>query len=196
MLITPTFIKLDNRLLKIIDVISDGNGLKAIVEIHTGVYLCGHWNFDNMITEKVNYYPCFTKQNPEVVAKRILYNQQNNIRDDWFLKNELEKPKKVFYKLDAWKDIPKEYEGDLHDLDAYGVVDNPEQLLEMYDFEKDPRKFVIALVCVKRKDQPSDGGWRYHKWGTCYSKQNPQHEYLYYDTHIDQVYTYHIYEII
>jgi hypothetical protein len=39
-------------------------------------------------------------------------------------------------------------------------------------------------------------GWRYHKWGDYIGSQNPQSEYLYDDTHIDAVWTFHIYELV
>lgn len=32
-------------------------------------------------------------------------------------------------------------------------------------------------------------------WGAYIGNQNPQHEYIYDDKHIDKVYCYHIYEI-
>lgn len=78
-----------------------------------------------------------------------------------------------------------------------GVCDNYEQILDRYkDMLSDPNKqYVIGLCTVERKNQPSEGGWRWHKWGDYIGTQNPQHEYLYDDTHIDRVYYFHIYEI-
>ena len=80
---------------------------------------------------------------------------------------------------------------------TYGVCDSYEQVLELYEnLLSDPDKnYVIGLSTVRRKDQSSDGGWRWHKWGEYIGTQNPQHEYLYDDTHIDEIYCYHIYEI-
>ena len=79
----------------------------------------------------------------------------------------------------------------------YGVCDNYKQVLRKYkDLLSDPSKnFVIMLSTVNRKDQSCQGGWRWHKWGEYIGTQNPQHEYLYDDTHIDRVYCFHIYEI-
>ena len=57
------------------------------------------------------------------------------------------------------------------------------------------KNFVIGLSTVERDRQPSDGGWRWHKWGEYIGNQNPEHEYLYDDIHIDKVYCFHIYEI-
>lgn len=78
-----------------------------------------------------------------------------------------------------------------------GVCDNYEQMLECNEklFSDPNKKYVVGLSTVRRKDQSPEGGWRWHKWGEYIGTQNPQHEYLYDDTHIDTVYCYHIYEI-
>jgi hypothetical protein len=80
---------------------------------------------------------------------------------------------------------------------GYGVCDNYQQVLNYYKdlFNNSDKKQVIVLCTVRRNDQESSGGWRWHKWGRYIGNQNPQHEYLYDDTHIDLVYCYHIYEI-
>lgn len=79
----------------------------------------------------------------------------------------------------------------------YGVCDNYKQILERYnDLLSNPNKnYVIGLSVVERKNQSPEGGWRWHKWGEYIGTQNPEHEYLYDDTHIDKVYCFHIYEI-
>ena len=79
----------------------------------------------------------------------------------------------------------------------YGVCDDYAQILEKYNnLLNNPNKnYVIGLSVVKREEQPSYGGWRWHKWGEYIGTQNPEHEYLYDDTHIDKVYCFHIYEI-
>ena len=80
---------------------------------------------------------------------------------------------------------------------GYGVCDNYSQILEKYHvFLSDTNKnYVIGLSVVERKNQSSYGGWRWCKWGEYIGIQNPQHEYLYDDTHIDKVYCFHIYEV-
>lgn len=79
----------------------------------------------------------------------------------------------------------------------YGVCDDYSQIMEKYDnLLSDPNKnYVIGLSVVERKNQPKDGGWRWHKWGEYIGTKNPTHEYLYDDSHIDKVYCFHIYEI-
>jgi len=80
---------------------------------------------------------------------------------------------------------------------VYGVCDNYEQVLERYkDILDDPNKnYVIGMCTVDRVRQSPEGGWRWHKWGKYIGTQNPEHEYLYDDTHIDRVYCFHIYEL-
>lgn len=49
-------------------------------------------------------------------------------------------------------------------LNAYGVCDSIDQLLGLYDFEADPRKFCISFCKIRKEDQSDCGGWRWHKW--------------------------------
>lgn len=79
----------------------------------------------------------------------------------------------------------------------YGVCDNYTQILEAYPelISDSSKNYVIILSTVERACQPSSGGWRWHKWGPYIGTQNPQHEYIYDDTHIDKVYCYHIFQV-
>jgi len=87
------------------------------------------------------------------------------------------------------------YEHYTDGIDAYGVCDSVEQLLAACpELEAPGRRFVVTVTPVKRANQPADGGWRWHKWGDYIGTQNPQHEYLYDDVHIDMVLCYHIFE--
>lgn len=83
---------------------------------------------------------------------------------------------------------------DDHNLPAYGVIDKPDQLTELFDFTCTDA-LIATLVCIDRSEEVYGGGWRWHKWGTYYGNQKPTHEYLYEDTHIDKVYTFSIYEV-
>ena len=80
---------------------------------------------------------------------------------------------------------------------VYGVCDNYEQVLERYKdiLDDTDKNYVVGVCTVDRRRQSSEGGWRWHKWGEYIGTQNPKHEYLYDDTHIDRVYCFHIYEI-
>lgn len=81
-------------------------------------------------------------------------------------------------------------------LSPYGVCDSVSQLLEYYDFEADPRKFSIAFTPVVKSQEPPRDGWRWHKWGPYIGTQTPRCEYIYDEPEINQVYLYHIYEIL
>lgn len=80
-------------------------------------------------------------------------------------------------------------------VNCYGVCDGVQNLLDKAPVLQHPeRKFVVTLTAVRRADEPSDGGWRWHKWGPYIGAHDPQHEYLADEVDIDVVYCYHIYE--
>jgi hypothetical protein len=80
----------------------------------------------------------------------------------------------------------------------YGVADNWEQVLQIKTwFTKIKKyKFILTFSKMRRENQEESGGWRYHKWGEYIGTQNPQHEYLYDDKHIDEVIIYHFIGIL
>lgn len=83
-----------------------------------------------------------------------------------------------------------------YDVETYGVCDYPEQVIEKFPVVKDhPSKFFISFVRLRRADQDPEGGWRWHKWGAYIGDQRPQREYLYDEPEIEEVYTFHIYEL-
>lgn len=78
----------------------------------------------------------------------------------------------------------------------YGVADNWEQVLKVKkEFVKSKDKFIMTFFTINREDEPSSGGWRWHKWGEYIGSQNPQHEYIYDDKHIDSIIVYHFHRI-
>jgi hypothetical protein len=81
-------------------------------------------------------------------------------------------------------------------VNAYGVCDSAEQLLEKCPaLEGDPqRKFVVTFTPIVRANQDPSCGWRWHKWGPYIGTQEREHEYLYDEKDIDEVLVYHIYE--
>lgn len=94
-----------------------------------------------------------------------------------------------FEQYDSFSSDLRNYRGN------YGVCDNVEQLLARYpELEAPGREFVVTVTPVRRADQPASGGWRWHKWGDYIGTQGPRHEYLFDDTHIDEVLVFHIYE--
>jgi hypothetical protein len=81
-------------------------------------------------------------------------------------------------------------------VDTYGVCDYPEQVVERFPILKThPGKFFISFVRIRRGEQPRDGGWRWHKWGTYIGEKSPQCEYLHDEPEIEEVYTFSIYEV-
>lgn len=84
-----------------------------------------------------------------------------------------------------------------HDFNCYGVCDNVENLLEVAPFlQTSPRKFVVTMTHLRKEDEPSYGGWRWHKWGPYIGTQKPQCEYLYDEPVIEEVWVYHVYELV
>lgn len=95
--------------------------------------------------------------------------------------------------------IVKEYPDiDDDELYCYGVCDTIDQWMEKYyeSVIQSPRKFCVAFTKVRKVDQPADGGWRWNKWGSYIGSKTPQHEYLYDEVDIDEVYCYHVVEIL
>lgn len=97
--------------------------------------------------------------------------------------------------LSEWSELPSK---DEDYLNCYGVCDSVEQFLEVYKdaLAEGHRRFVVCFTCVRKADQPADGGWRWHKWGPYMGKQNVSGcEYLYDEPNVEQVYCFHIMEL-
>lgn len=86
-------------------------------------------------------------------------------------------------------------------MDKYGVCDNAHQVIEHYKpfwnelLWNRNKKFVILMTPIFREGLEESGDWRWRKWGEYIGNQNPQHEYLYDDKHIDLVFVYNVKEI-
>ena len=78
-----------------------------------------------------------------------------------------------------------------------GVCDSPEQLLFKLpkSVTEGPVPYVISMVRLAKNLEPSSGGWRWHKWGEYIGEQNPRCEYLADEPEIEEVWTYHIYQV-
>lgn len=82
-------------------------------------------------------------------------------------------------------------------ISNYGVCDNYQQIIEKCsELQFADRKFAISLTPIVKVHQPSQGGWRWHKWGPYIGDFAPCTEYLHDDPVIEKVYCFHIYEII
>lgn len=98
---------------------------------------------------------------------------------------------------DKYKDLPKNW-FKLPHIPEYGVCDTPDQFMHKYRkiLESSDEMFCVAFAIIKKSDQPEHGGWRWHKWGTYIGDKNPQHEYLYDEIGINEVYCYHVFHIL
>lgn len=84
-------------------------------------------------------------------------------------------------------------------LGAYGICDSVEQVKKTYKrYLKDPDKnYCIGFTKIIKSEEPSEGGWRWHKWGEYIGTKNPQCEYIYDEgASIKEVYVYHIFKMI
>jgi hypothetical protein len=79
---------------------------------------------------------------------------------------------------------------------AYGVCDSPAQFMALAGdyLTQSPRAFAVSFTEISRAEQPSDGGWRWHKWGPYIGACKPTAEYLADERLIDRVFVYHVYE--
>lgn len=176
-------------------------GPKEPVRLSKGVYLAGNWNLHSVVREKIiEQYPKFSRGDIEWMTRLLTRNP-----DDSYLQGSFEAtmrcPEVDLHRYENWVqnddyDIDdNQVPGQRRQLSAYGVCDSPEQLLSLYDFEADTRSFFISFVEIRKDNQPSDGGWRWHKWGPYVGKQKPMCEYIYDEPDIKNVFTYHIYEL-
>lgn len=100
--------------------------------------------------------------------------------------------------------IDNEFQGNIEEYpellsgNSYGVCDNPENFLEVYNKELDgsDRKFFVTLTPILKADQSEYGGWRWHKWGPYIGKHKPKHEYLYDEEEIDKIYIFSVFEVL
>jgi hypothetical protein len=80
---------------------------------------------------------------------------------------------------------------------SYGVCDHYSQIFgEIPEIlNSTERSFVISITEINKNTQPSDGGWRWHKWGEYIGNKEPQCEYLYDEPEIERVFVYSVYEL-
>jgi len=173
-----------------IDISDFRHDVLKVEKYNKGIYICNH-GFDLHLYGRVNNYPLFDIKDEKLIEKLKKDKTENEIR----LKHEESKPLKVFYKLENWANMSSCETKEMQSLNSYGIVDSPDQLLSLYDFETDPRKFVISLRQLDRLNE-EHGGFRYRKNGSYYGIQKPESEYLFDDKHINTIFTFHIYEFI
>lgn len=92
---------------------------------------------------------------------------------------------------ERWREDKPEY----LDFDDHGVCDTPQQAVDKLRLKDRPERFFVSFVRLRRADQPREGGWRWHKWGPYIGEREPQCEYLHDEPEIEEVYTFHVYEL-
>ncbi|AFU86705.1 hypothetical protein D869_gp209 [Caulobacter phage CcrRogue] len=173
-----------------------------------GVFALGSWNPEYEIVEKIE--DKWGRWGPEYKAGQTEEERTAAFRA-WIKADGERREARIKllhdkYKIEVVGDLDNEdlppvaegYKRIAEPIDSYGVCDGPEQLLALIpDLIDDPdTNYFISMVEVRREHQPDRGGWRYHKWGPYIGEQKPEHEYLYHDTHIESVWTFHIYEVV
>lgn len=169
MLIDPTFASPDDAdpsIAAILMMLSDGEPSKP-VKLATGVYEINHFNGEHEVDRQ------------------------------WWVGEERDYD--AGYPVLGEVTVMKFPDGDksFGDFGPYGVCDSYEQILtKCPELVNDPKRGFFIFVTRLRKDEESErGGWRWHKWGAYIGDQEPQCEYLYDEPVIEQVFTFHIYEV-
>lgn len=166
------------------------------VKFKTGMY----WstlNFEIYLAkdQKYNSYPEFTKRNTawlEQLYKRLNSPDADKEYIQRLIEWEESKPLKVLINKRLNRKL---YDRSYDSLGSYGVVDHPNQIHRYYDLHHDPRNLCVSFTPIYKKDQPSWGGWRWHKWGPYLGTKKPKCEYLYDEKNIDRVFVFSIIEL-
>ena len=79
----------------------------------------------------------------------------------------------------------------------YGVADNLEQIIDLYNNAEwfKGNHVILCWMVEKEPDNPCSG-WRWHKWGDYIGTRNPQCEYLNDEPEINEVVVFSIYKVI
>lgn len=171
-----------------------------------GVWQFRSWTPEHAVVEKLkDNYSFEGPDYPEGATPE----ERGELLRAWFVEDNAKRDARYAVYLDKYKiEVVGEYEEDLPPVaegvrrqiginDHYGVCDSPEQLLAyLPHLADDPELYMVAMVEIRREHQSDWGGWRWHKWGPYIGTQNPQHEYLYDEKHIDSVFTYHVYRVM
>lgn len=80
----------------------------------------------------------------------------------------------------------------------FGVCDTWEQITARWPelAADEEHAYLISVTPIRKADQSPEGGWRWHKWGPYIGDHEPRCEYLYQEPAIDQVYVFHIIEVL
>ena len=75
------------------------------------------------------------------------------------------------------------------ELNSYGVCDRPNQIKNKFGMKLNfsNRYFIISFTPVLKSEQPSEGGWRWEKWGPYIGNRKPEADYLYDEPKIEKI---------
>ncbi|MFA7128492.1 MAG: hypothetical protein WC136_04925 [Sphaerochaeta sp.] len=90
------------------------------------------------------------------------------------------------------EDILDNNQYEYSDID-YGVCDNVEQLENKYNISGNP--YIAFMTPIVKSNAPSEGGWRWCKWGQYIGTHEITSEYLYDEPQIEKVYVFSIYKV-
>ncbi len=79
----------------------------------------------------------------------------------------------------------------------FGVCDRWEQIVELWPVlaADEDHRYLIYVTPIVKAEQPSSGGWRWHKWGPYIGTHERTREYLYNEAAIEQVLVFSIVEL-
>lgn len=83
---------------------------------------------------------------------------------------------------------------------SYGVCDSPMQFLshhreELRNPDRSIPPLLVDFVEILKSEQPSEGGWRWEKWGPYTGYQEPKSDYLFDEPRIKRVFTFSLFEV-
>lgn len=135
---------------------------------------------DGVITEAVKY-----DIDDVLIPYSKIFEMMEGFKDDLYVQETRKDFDGVYYASES--DVRlfcKNYEPSNEWSSIYGVADNVTQILDYIDIIKKEGQVnldnaIIAIDFHYKKNQPADGGWRWHKWGRYIGKYHISHEYLY-----------------
>lgn len=86
---------------------------------------------------------------------------------------------------------------ELTGIGCYGVCDDWQQVVQQCA-ELQPERpglYVMSVTPIRKSEQSSSGGWRWHKWGAYIGTGEPTTEYLYDEPDFELVYVYSVYRM-
>lgn len=171
MLVNPTFATpsmMDPGLSAILAILSGSAEPKAPVQLAKGVYEIEHFNGEH----EVDRHWWVGQEHRDYDASYPVLGEVTTLN---------------------FPDGPKSF----GNFGPYGVCDSFEQIFERCPeiVNDSTRGFFVFVTRLRKDEQSSEGGWRWHKWGEYIGTQEPTCEYLYDEPVIEQVYTFHVYEV-